>query len=741
MMTRPSMKMLALLAAGGLALAVALGAAAALPGASSTAVPAVLLALGAVAAVVSFWFALAAQGRRERSTVQKVLSRHLEQLDSRAGGLSDDLTALRADQVADGARIAALESALERVSDSVKAEGAAARVNFAALTEDLAGARHDVSGTFDSFARDTRESLTEALGALRAQDLRTKDIAGVGRRLQVIAEAGDSRQRKVLNLLRAESRERAEAGSALAGDVTEIRDAISSLPGIEGRLGALGDRVAEAGRNSADTGVAVRRVQNYLRKEGNIQIVLDRLIASERRTLGALETTRWEFGDELARAAEAHEAHRDDSREQLSALRDDLTERDRAREEVDRARGDEVGSALGGLRELIAVRFDEQESAGAERGRARAQSLDSTLHELRQSITQGLSSLETAGGEWAHGVLDRLDGIASAGDRTAEQSSSIAGDIDAVRADVARLENFHGDAARGIASELEAVHALRADLEDRVKVAGAAVTGDAEGSGTSVVAALGEAVERIKTHVESSAKSHETELRRFVLQMNDRTHRHLKRETIEGVRQTEALLQLVPRVDTIEHRFPATGWWALSADTVLYLSDYILERRPKRILEIGSGASTIWLGTFAQRIGAQYVSIEHDESFAAHTRSMIDEHGLAETVDLRHAPLTPLAIDGEEFSWYDRAAFEDIGDGFDLLVVDGPPEATGDMARYPAMPVLADRLAPDATVVLDDVHREAEAESLRRWSEAFEGYETVQTGLSRTGMMQRRTHP
>ena len=53
----------------------------------------------------------------------------------------------------------------------------------------------------------------------------------------------------------------------------------------------------------------------------------------------------------------------------------------------------------------------------------------------------------------------------------------------------------------------------------------------------------------------------------------------------------------------------------------------------------------------------------------------------------------------------------------DLLLVDGPPAyATGyGLARYPALPALHDRLAPGATVVLDDVERPGEQEVLRRW--------------------------
>ena len=58
----------------------------------------------------------------------------------------------------------------------------------------------------------------------------------------------------------------------------------------------------------------------------------------------------------------------------------------------------------------------------------------------------------------------------------------------------------------------------------------------------------------------------------------------------------------------------------------------------------------------------------------------------------------------------------------DLLVVDGPPADTADkvLARYPALPVVHPRLAPGATVVLDDVERPGEQEVLTRWEREFD---------------------
>jgi hypothetical protein len=70
-----------------------------------------------------------------------------------------------------------------------------------------------------------------------------------------------------------------------------------------------------------------------------------------------------------------------------------------------------------------------------------------------------------------------------------------------------------------------------------------------------------------------------------------------------------------------------------------------------------------------------------------------------------------------ENGWYAPAHLEAIPDGIDLLVVGGPKaSAPGlQLARYPALPHFAPKLTPDATVILDDVHRPGEQEIVERW--------------------------
>lgn len=240
----------------------------------------------------------------------------------------------------------------------------------------------------------------------------------------------------------------------------------------------------------------------------------------------------------------------------------------------------------------------------------------------------------------------------------------------------------------------------------------------------------------IYNEIAKAGSANLNEYKNVIHKLTDRTERSVKRHAIDIVKQVEAILQLISRVDA-KYALPSTGGWALTADSTLYLVEWIRNNQPAKILEIGSGASSVWMGLVAQEIGAKVVSLEHDENFLNVTGSMIKQFGLSDTVDLRYAPLENTFVDNRRFQWYARSSFSDIGVGFDLLVVDGPPESTGEMARYPAFPILAERLADSATVLLDDTHRPNESEIFESWLHSSSGFTESMVGLSRSRVMSR----
>lgn len=160
------------------------------------------------------------------------------------------------------------------------------------------------------------------------------------------------------------------------------------------------------------------------------------------------------------------------------------------------------------------------------------------------------------------------------------------------------------------------------------------------------------------------------------------------------------------------------------AGLVTVCNDVVLRGR-RHVVELGSGISTVLLARLLHqrppRNGCRLVAVEHDERWAQWVTDQLEREGTGTDVEVVHAPLSPCPV--ADLPWYDvdvlTAALDHgpDGDAIDLLVVDGPPayDPGLSLARYPALAVLADRLAPGATVVLDDVERPGEQEVLRRW--------------------------
>jgi hypothetical protein len=95
----------------------------------------------------------------------------------------------------------------------------------------------------------------------------------------------------------------------------------------------------------------------------------------------------------------------------------------------------------------------------------------------------------------------------------------------------------------------------------------------------------------------------------------------------------------------------------------------------------------------------------------------LSQAGLSEFATVIDAPLVDTVIPHWSGLWYDIRSL--AGKQIDLLTVDGPPEATGSLARYPAVPALMEMLADDAVVLVDDADRVDEQAATRLWTHRF----------------------
>lgn len=161
------------------------------------------------------------------------------------------------------------------------------------------------------------------------------------------------------------------------------------------------------------------------------------------------------------------------------------------------------------------------------------------------------------------------------------------------------------------------------------------------------------------------------------------------------------------------------GGWALQADNLLEVVLTIIHKKPKLVVELGSGQSTLWLARALDYVGSgRLVSLDHNEDYGKATQQRIARHELEHIADVRVAPLADVEIEGETYPWYNRAALTGIKN-IDVLMIDGPPAPTHPQARYPALPLLQRLLSDGCDIFLDDAERSREKRTVQSWVEQY----------------------
>lgn len=181
----------------------------------------------------------------------------------------------------------------------------------------------------------------------------------------------------------------------------------------------------------------------------------------------------------------------------------------------------------------------------------------------------------------------------------------------------------------------------------------------------------------------------------------------------EQFRQMEALQSLYWDLKPI-HAFLPTRGWAGSPDMLRTLASHVFEHKPGVVVECSCGVSTVVLARACQLNGGGHVySLEHGPEFAAATRQQLSKQGLDDWATVIDAPLVETDTDIGTQPWYEISKLEPTS--IDMLVIDGPPEFIAPLARYPAGPVLFQRLSEKGWVFLDDADRPAEKSCVERW--------------------------
>jgi hypothetical protein len=190
----------------------------------------------------------------------------------------------------------------------------------------------------------------------------------------------------------------------------------------------------------------------------------------------------------------------------------------------------------------------------------------------------------------------------------------------------------------------------------------------------------------------------------------DRVHDTNQVESIQWIYQ-----QFEPKV-----AIPPMRVFAGSPDFIKVLLDKIQSEEPEVVLELGSGVSSIMISEYLFETGrsnVEHFALDHLEKYSSATSKKIRNP----KSKILFAPLKEYIIDGKKWLWYDLDSLnQQLGEKkIDILIVDGPPMELQKLSRYPAFPLLSDKLSKEAIIILDDTIRKDEQKIIASWQNKF----------------------
>ena len=190
---------------------------------------------------------------------------------------------------------------------------------------------------------------------------------------------------------------------------------------------------------------------------------------------------------------------------------------------------------------------------------------------------------------------------------------------------------------------------------------------------------------------------------------------------------------LLDRLGLPHDALPHLGSWKADTYFLWRIVGAIEKLRPREVVELGCGASTLVIAKALQLNGeGRLTSLDQHAGFVEATAKWLAGHDL--DASLRHAPI---AEDPSHWShcWYDLPS---LPQQIDLLVIDGPPWTLNPFVRGRAE-VLFDRISPGGMILLDDAARPGERVVAQRWKRDWPDFDfTLLPGAKGTLVGRRR---
>ncbi len=244
-----------------------------------------------------------------------------------------------------------------------------------------------------------------------------------------------------------------------------------------------------------------------------------------------------------------------------------------------------------------------------------------------------------------------------------------------------------------------------------------------------------ENLEKLQVQVDKVAtvvsESSEKEIK-YLQTIESRISNAITKSTANVTKQVESFVSLQ---NYLAHGVQPLNFhgWPISPDIALFLIQKIEQYHYDLIIEFGSGTSTALIGNILKKRAAiasepsntKLVTFEHNKKYYEQTLQNLNAQSLGDYVDLVHAPLIDYAHQEENFLYYScEQKISELKVGLRntqqtiLVLVDGPPGATGPLARFPALPHLLSQFSDqEIHLLVDDYDRAEEKAITQKWEQ------------------------
>jgi predicted O-methyltransferase YrrM len=152
--------------------------------------------------------------------------------------------------------------------------------------------------------------------------------------------------------------------------------------------------------------------------------------------------------------------------------------------------------------------------------------------------------------------------------------------------------------------------------------------------------------------------------------------------------------------------------WAISPDALQIILVDIAIRRPSRVVEFGSGQSTVAIAKLLATLGGSLTSVEHDSTYYLNVHKLLTLFAIQDKVHSIIRPLLPLSPGETTYDLKDLPVTSP-----EVVLIDGPPG--GQKNRLAPLRWAYRNISEGGVIYLDDYCREYEKTCVRLLQQEF----------------------